>query len=55
MMKKKYIKPVIEVYKLQCKTQILAGSNEYNDEINAPEFDWIEKAYEFGSWELEEG
>lgn len=54
MMKKQYTKPAIEVYELQCKTQILAGSNEYNGEVGAPEFDWVEKAYDFGGWDLED-
>lgn len=53
-MKKQYMKPLMEVIRLQQTQVILAGSG-YDDEINAPGFDWIEKGYQFGGWDLEEG
>jgi hypothetical protein len=53
-MKKRYMKPSMDVIRLQQTQVILAGSG-YNDEINAPGFDWIEKGYQFGGWDLEEG
>ena len=37
-MKKEYMKPSMEVIKLQQTSVILAGSG-YNDEINAPDLD----------------
>lgn len=49
-MKKQYKMPQMEVIQLQQTSAILAGS-DYNDEINAPGFDWVEKAYEFGGWD----
>ena len=41
-MKKEYMRPQMEVVKLQQTSVILAGSN-YDDEINAPAYDWVEK------------
>ena len=56
-MKKEYIKPQMEVVKIQAM-QILAGSPDAHDEVGgdgqlAPEFDWVEKNYQFGGWDVE--
>ena len=47
----------MEVVKIQ-QTQMLCNSHQpdatdYNDWLGAPGFDWVDKAYEFGGWDLE--
>ena len=43
-MKKLYIKPMMEVIKLQQTQVILAGSG-YDDEINAPSISWDDDTF----------
>ena len=56
-MKKEYVKPMIQVYEMRVQGQLL---NYSNAGLGAPEFnpeggfDWVEKGYQFGGWELEE-
>ena len=53
-MKKEYIKPQVEVVKLEIHHMLAASPPGWNNEVGAPEFDWIDKAYEFGGWDLED-
>ena len=54
-MKKEYIKPSMEVVKLNKTAPLLAGSATPGDiPLGAPGFDWVEKGYEFGGWDLED-
>ena len=48
------------VIELQHKCQLLAGSGDptknvpwWDGEGNAPEFNWVDKAYQFGGWDVE--
>ena len=53
-MKKEYIKPTMQVVKLNKTAPLLAGSPAPGDiPLGAPGFDWVEKGYEFGGWGLE--
>ena len=57
-MKKKYIKPQMEVVEITSSVQLLAGSR-YGGKLNAPEFtpdgeDWTDKVYQFGGWDIED-
>lgn len=57
-MKKQYIKPSMEVVTIKINQQLLTLSDpEYggggNADPQAPGFDWVDKAYEFGGWDLE--
>ena len=57
-MKKKYIKPQMEVVEITSSVQLLAGSG-YGGKLNAPEFtpdgdDWTDKFYQFGGWDIED-
>ena len=62
MKKKIYIKPEMQIVKIQ-QHQILCaspdgwgGSDPNNPtDFNAPGFDWVEKGYQFGGWDFEEG
>ena len=51
-MKKEYMVPQMEVVEIKVKPQLLAGS-DYGGKFNAPGFEWAEKGYEFGGWDLE--
>ena len=47
----------MEVVKIQAM-QMLAGSPDAHDEVGgdgqlAPEFDWVEKTYQFDGWDVE--
>jgi hypothetical protein len=60
MKKKIYEKPTMTVIELQHKCQLLAGSGDptrnvpwWDGEGNAPEFDWTDKAFLFGGWDIE--
>ena len=58
-MKKEYIKPQMEVVEIASSVQLLAGSTPGyggggNADPQAPEFDWVDKAYQFGGWEIDE-
>ena len=57
-MKKQYIKPSMEVVEIKINQQLLTVSDPGyggggNADPQAPGFDWVEKAYEFGGWDLE--
>ena len=59
-MKKEYMKPQMEAIVIKTRSHILAGSPDAHDEVGdsdqfAPEFkeDWVEKAYQFGGWDVE--
>ena len=54
-MKKEYIKPQVEVVKLEIHHMLAASPPGWNNEVGAPGYDWVDKAYEFGGWDLEEG
>ena len=48
------------VIELQHKCQLLAGSGDptrnvlwWDGEGDAPAFDWVEKGYQFGGWDVE--
>ena len=60
MKKKIYEKPTMTVIELQHKCQLLAGSGDptrnvpwWDGEGNAPEFNWVDKADQFGGWDIE--
>lgn len=60
-MKKEYIQPVMEVVDLKTDQYLLTvsdpgygGGNSADPEAPEFEFDWVEKAYEFGGWDLED-
>ena len=57
-MKKEYIKPQMEVVEIASSVQLLAGSTPGyggggNADPQAPEFDWVDKADQFGGWDIE--
>ena len=58
-MKKIYQKPEMKVVLMQYHTNILAGSPtppnspDYDDWLDAPEFNWVDKADQFGGWDVE--
>ena len=61
MKKKKYIKPDMLVCDIKTSQILCAspdgwGSSDPNNphDFNAPEFDWVDKAYQFGGWDLED-
>ena len=58
-MKKQYMKPQMEVVEIASSVQLLAGSTPGyggggSADPQAPEFDWVDKAYQFGGWDLED-
>ena len=61
MKKKTYEKPTMTVVELQHRTCLLQASGEqqpenvpdYGDWLGAPEFDWVDKGYQFGGWDIE--
>jgi hypothetical protein len=58
VMKKIYEKPQMEVVQIGVSQFLCTSKN--SGEFGAPEFnpddyDWVEKSYKFGGWELEEG
>ena len=60
MKKKIYEKPTMTVIELQHKCQLLAGSGDpirnvpwWDGEGNSPAFDWVDKGYQFGGWDVE--
>lgn len=58
MMKKEYMKPQMEVMEIAVERQLLAGSvPEYggggSEDPQAPDYDWVDKAYQFGGWDVE--
>ena len=59
MKKKAYEKPEMKVVLMQYHTNILAGSPtppdspDYDDWLGAPEFSWVDKADQFGGWDVE--
>jgi len=53
------MKPQMEVVEIASSVQLLAGSTPGyggggNADPQAPEFDWVDKAYQFGGWEIDE-
>ena len=59
-MKKEYMKPQMEVMEIMVNQQLLAGSDPGyggggSGDPAAPEFEeeWVEKAYQFGGWDVE--
>jgi hypothetical protein len=58
-MKKEYSMPEMSVVEITASVQLLAGSTPgygggSDADPQAPEFDWVEKAYQFGGWEIED-
>ena len=61
MKKKAYEKPTCRVYDLKDHTMLLCGSTtdtlpdspDYGDWLGAPEFNWVDKADQFGGWDVE--
>ena len=58
-MKKEYSMPEMSVVEITASVQLLAGSTPgygggSDADPQAPEFDWVEKAYQFGEWEIED-
>ena len=60
MKKKIYEKPSMRVVELQHRTCLLQASGtppneipDYDGWMGAPEFDWVEKGYQFGGWDVE--
>ena len=57
-MKKKYSMPEMSVVEITASVQLLAGSDPGyggggNYDPQAPEYDWVDKAYQFGGWDVE--
>lgn len=58
MKKREYIAPQFDAVEISAKSALLAGS--YGGKVAAPELydddenDWIQKAYGFGGWDLED-
>ena len=52
-MKKIYEKPQMEVVKIGVNQFLCTSTN--SGEFGAPGFNGVEKGYEFGGWDLEEG
>ena len=58
-MKKRYVEPQMEVVEIASSVQLLAGSvpgygGGGNADPQAPEFDWTDKFYDFGGWDIED-
>ena len=60
MKKRAYKKPSMRVVELQHRACLLQASgtppeeiHDYDDWMGAPEFDWVEKGYQFGGWDVE--
>ena len=60
MKKRAYEKPSMTVVELQHRACLLQSSgtppeeiHDYDDWMGAPEFDWVEKGYQFGGWDVE--
>ena len=53
------MKPQMEVVEIASSVQLLAGSvpgygGGGNADPQAPEFDWTDKFYDFGGWDIED-
>ena len=62
MSKRQYIKPEMQTVNIQQHQILCASPNGWGGsdpntptDFNAPAFDWVEKGYQFGGWDLEDG
>ena len=56
-MKKEYIAPQMEVVKIGITGMLCVSGplgNPATDPAKAPEFDWSDKAFLFGDWEIDD-